>query len=166
MHTGPVLIAFDGSTASEQAVREAGDLLGRRPALVVVVYKTGIGFELVELPTASIGLPPAPIDVRTAVEIDQALAERAQQLAQHGAELARAAGFDADALTVADDPDTPVDETLVALARERDAQAIVVGAHGHGKLGEVLLGSVSRGVIRRTDRPVVVVRQATGRPGS
>ncbi len=166
MHTGPVLIAFDGSTASEEAVRDAGDLLGRRPALVVVVYKTGIGFELVELPTASIGLPPAPIDVRTAVEIDQSLAERAQQLAQHGAELARAAGFDADPLAVADDPDTPVDETLVALARERDAQAIVVGAHGHGKLGEVLLGSVSRGVIRRADRPVVVVRQATGRQGS
>ena len=39
---------------------------------------------------------------------------------------------------------------------ERDAQALVVGAHGHGTLSEVLLGSTSRKVIRTAPCPVLV----------
>jgi nucleotide-binding universal stress UspA family protein len=158
MHTGPVVIAYDGSEGAERGVREAGALLGARPALVVVVWKAGLGFELAELPASTIGLPPAAIDIRTALEIDRELSERAQQLAQKGAGLARHAGFEAEGLAIAEDPEVPVDETIVGVARERDAQAAVVGTHGHGPVGEVLLGSVSRGVIRRAPCPVVVVR--------
>lgn len=160
MATGAVVIAYDGSRAGELAVRDAGRLLSGRPALVLVVWKAGLGFELLELPTATVGLPPASIDVSTAIEVDEELAERSRRLAQQGAELARASGFaNAEGLAVADDPDIPVSETIVRVARERDAQAIVVGAHGHGRLGEVILGSTSRDVIRHADRPVVVVRQ-------
>lgn len=161
---GPVVIAFDGSPSSEEAVRRSGELLPGRPAVVLVVWKQGIGFELLELPAATLGLPPAPIDIRTALEIDQAQQERAQQLAQRGAELARQAGFDADGVAVADDPDIPVSETIVAVARERHAQAVVVGAHGHGKIGEVFLGSTSRDVIRHTPCPAIVVRRPDSMP--
>jgi nucleotide-binding universal stress UspA family protein len=161
MGSGPVIIGFDGTPAAEHALREAGALLGRRPAIVLVVYKAGLGFELLELPTVA-GLPPAPLDIRTAVEVDRTLSERAQQLAQQGAQLAREAGFEAEGLAVADDPETPVAETIVAVARERDAAAIAVGAHGHGPLSEVFLGSTSRDVIRRAECPVVVVRQPRG----
>jgi nucleotide-binding universal stress UspA family protein len=153
-----VVIDYDGSEAADRAVREAGGLLAGRPALVVVVWKAGLGWELVELPTTSIGLPPAQIDVRTAVEIDQTMAERAQKLAEQGARMAREAGFEADGLAVAEDVDTPIAETIVSVARDREAAAIVVGAHGHGRLSEVILGGTSRDVIRRADRPVVVVR--------
>jgi nucleotide-binding universal stress UspA family protein len=159
MRAGPVLIAYDASPAAERALRESGSLLHGRPALVVVVHKTGLGFELVELPTTSVGLPPASIDVRTALEIDRALAERARQVAQRGAALARESGFtDAEGLAIADEVDTPVAETIVDVARERDAQAIVVGAHGHGGPA-ALLGSISRDVVRRAEAPVVVVRE-------
>jgi nucleotide-binding universal stress UspA family protein len=153
-----VVIGYDGSEAADRAVREAGGLLAGRPALVVVVWKAGLGWELVELPTTSIGLPPAQIDVRTAVEIDQTMAARAQKLAEQGARMAREAGFEADGLAVAEDVDTPIAETIVSVARDREAAAIVVGAHGHGRLSEVILGGTSRDVIRRADRPVVVVR--------
>jgi nucleotide-binding universal stress UspA family protein len=156
--SGPVLIGYDGSAAADHAIREAGELLGKRPALVVSVWKQGAGFEAVELPTASVGLPPAPIDIRTAMEIEESLRERAQRLAQHGAQLARQAGFEADGLAVADDPDITIAETLVDVAKRRSAAAIVVGAHGHGRLGDVLLGSTSRDVIRRAECPVVVAR--------
>jgi nucleotide-binding universal stress UspA family protein len=154
-----VVIGYDGSEAADHAVREAGGVLSGRPALVVVVWKAGLGWELVELPTTSIGLPPAPIDVRTAVEIDQTMAERAQKLAEQGARLAREAGFEADGLAVAEDVATPIAETIVRLARDREAAAIVVGAHGHGRLSEMILGSTSRDVIRRADCPIVVVRE-------
>jgi nucleotide-binding universal stress UspA family protein len=155
--SGPVLIGYDGSPASRHAVHEAGALLAGRPALVVVVFEQAIAFELQELPTVS-GLPPAPIDVRTAMEIEDALSERSQRLAEQGAQLAREAGFEAEPLVVADD--ITIAETLVGLARERDAQAIVVGAHGRGRMSEILLGSTSRDVIRRAECPVVVVREA------
>src|SRR3954447_3805356 len=122
MRSGPIVIGYDGSHEAEHALREAGALLAGRPALVVVVWKQGLGFELLELPTATIGLPPARIDIRTALEIDRELAESAQRLAQHGAALAGEAGLEAEGMAVADDVDVPVSETLVQVARERDAQ--------------------------------------------
>jgi nucleotide-binding universal stress UspA family protein len=158
VHTGPVLIAYDGSDGADRAVREAAALLGSRPALVVVVWKAGLGLELVALPTSTIGLPPAAIDIRTALEIERTLSERAQQLAQKGAGLARDAGFEAEGLTVAEDPEVAVDETIARVARERDAQAVAVGTHGHGPAADAILGGISRGVIRRAPCPVVVVR--------
>lgn len=155
-----MLIAYDGTEAGEFAIRESGALLAGRPAVVLVVWKEGLGFELVSSAATSAGLPPAPIDIRTAVEIDEANAERAQYTAQHGAELAREAGFEAEGLAVADEVDTPVAETILDFVRERDAQAVVVGAHSHGRWSEVVLGSTSRDVVRHAPCPVVVVREA------
>jgi nucleotide-binding universal stress UspA family protein len=39
------------------------------------------------------------------------------------------------------------------------AAALVVGSRGHGALGDIFLGSVSQGVARRAQAPVVVVRE-------
>lgn len=154
MRTGPIVIGYDGSQAAEHAVRDAGALLGPRPALVVTVWEAGAAFLAMELPAAGVGLPPAPIDVRTAMELDQELSRRAQETAQRGAQLARESGLEAEGLAVADDI-TPA-QTLVRLARECDAQALLVGAHGHRPLGEAILGSTTRAVTREAPCPVVV----------
>jgi nucleotide-binding universal stress UspA family protein len=150
---GPVVVGYDGSPASECALREGGALLAPRPALVVVVWEAGAAFELME---SSLGLLPAPLDVRTALELDRAIYDGARRLAEHGAALARRLGLAADGLAVADD--VTVAETLVRLARECDAQALVVGAHGHGALREVALGSTAYGVVHGATCPVIVVR--------
>jgi nucleotide-binding universal stress UspA family protein len=159
----PILIAYDGSPSADHAIREAGGLLRGRQALVVAIYQQGVGFELAELPATSIAAPPAPIDIRTALEVDEELAERPQMMAQHGAELAREAGFEAEALAVADDADTPAAETIVMVAREQSADAIVMGAHGHSRLSEAVLGSTSRDVIRSAPCPVVIARPMQAR---
>jgi hypothetical protein len=39
MASGPAVIGFDGTAAAERAVREAGDLLAPRRALVVVAIE-------------------------------------------------------------------------------------------------------------------------------
>jgi nucleotide-binding universal stress UspA family protein len=114
-----------------------------------------------ELPAVSMDLPPAGLDVRTAFEVDQAMYERAQQMARHGAALARAAGLDAEGLAVADE--LTVADTLVRVGRDVDAGVLVVGSHGHSSVGELLLGSTSRGVLKHAGRPVLVVRQPAAR---
>jgi nucleotide-binding universal stress UspA family protein len=158
MNSRPVIIGFDGTPAAERALREAGALLAPHPALVVVVWEAGRAFDLAENPTQALEARPPTLDVRVAFEIDQAMHENAQRMARYGAALARAAGLDAEGLAVADD--MTVADTLIRLARELDAPGIVVGAHGHGVLSELLLGSTSRAVLKRAPCPVVVVREA------
>jgi nucleotide-binding universal stress UspA family protein len=146
---GPVVVAYDGSPASEIALIETAALLAPRAAVIVTVWKEGIGLHAIEPPEH---LPPAPLDVRMAGEVDQAMAVRAQRMAEHGAALAREAGLDAVGLAVAEEVDVPVSDTIVDVAGSRRAAAIAVGIHGHG--GAV--GAISRDVIRHARCPVLV----------
>jgi nucleotide-binding universal stress UspA family protein len=154
--SGPILIGYDGSPAADHALREAAALLGPRPALVVVVWEAGAAYENLDVAE----IPAAPMDLRTAVLTDQALYEGARLMADRGARLAAELGFEAEGLTVADE--VTVGRTLVQLARERDAQAMVIGAHGHSRLENLFLGSTSRHVVEHAPCPVLVARP----PGS
>jgi nucleotide-binding universal stress UspA family protein len=156
MPQGPVLIAFDGTPASRKALRAAAELFAPRLAVVVVVWEAGRGFELANLPSLGLDTGLAPLDLRTAAKLDQQLYDAARRLAQQGAALAREAGLAAEARTVADEGD--VADTLVRVAGELAAQVLVVGAHGHGALSELLLGSTSRAVVKHAPCPVLVVR--------
>jgi nucleotide-binding universal stress UspA family protein len=153
--TGQVILAYDGSAAAEHALGAAARVLVERRALVLVVWKSGLGFELLEIRSLT-GLPPAPIDIRTALEIDEDTRERAQRLAERGARIAREAGFDAEAAAV------PISNTIVTVAKERGAPAVVVGERARGRLGEVFLSDISRDVIRHAPCPVVVTRHPAG----
>jgi len=145
---GPVIVGYDGSPASEAALVETAGLFACCPALVVVVWEEGLGFEL-EAPSMN----PFPIDISAAMDVDDKQYERARVLADHGVTLAREWGLEAEGLAVADDA-TP-GATLVRLARERDARALVVGSHGHSRLTGVV-GHTSAEVIHAAPCPVVV----------
>jgi nucleotide-binding universal stress UspA family protein len=47
---------------------------------------------------------------------------------------------------------------ILAMARDDDASALVMGTHGRGGLARALLGSVTESVVRRAPVPVVIVR--------
>jgi nucleotide-binding universal stress UspA family protein len=58
---------------------------------------------------------------------------------------------------------TPADEILKA-ARERRADLVVVGRHGHRLLERLLLGTTAERVVREAPCPVLTVHAADGRP--
>lgn len=49
-------------------------------------------------------------------------------------------------------------EVIAAVAKAERPHLIVMGTHGHGVLGNVLLGSVANGVLCRCRTPVLLVR--------
>ena len=48
-------------------------------------------------------------------------------------------------------------ETILRHAQKRDASLIVVGSHHHGFLHRLIFGSTSEKVVRKADRPVLVI---------
>jgi len=151
----PVLIAYDGSDAARRAVREAAGLFRSRRAPDVTVWATALEYDVTALPTAGMEMPPIPVDVQEAQEVEHELHARARRTAQDGAELARSAGLEAEALAVADE--AHVADAIVGLARKRDVAAIVVGSRGLKGLRARLEGSTSNAVLKHASCPVVVV---------
>ncbi|MBN2125449.1 MAG: universal stress protein [Deltaproteobacteria bacterium] len=49
-------------------------------------------------------------------------------------------------------------EEILRRANKEDFDLVVMGAHGHGAIEETVIGSVSRRVIRRCTKPVLVIR--------
>jgi nucleotide-binding universal stress UspA family protein len=155
VRTGPVIIGFDGSPASVHAVHEAGALFASRAVLVAYVWIPGRRFEAATLPEdAALGEPPGVIDFSNAFAVETAAMDEAQQLADQGAALAREAGLKADGQAVS--LDVTVAETLVKLARESDAQALVVGMHERHRLARLAPARTLADVLRTAPCPVVV----------
>ena len=54
----------------------------------------------------------------------------------------------------------PAAATIAAVARDREADLIVMATHGRGGLARAVLGSVATGALHRADRPLLLVRPA------
>jgi nucleotide-binding universal stress UspA family protein len=142
-----ILIAVDGSPAGNVAARVGIELASEHCAYAGFVH---VAPEVDVVPTGSFALTahlPHEVTALDRKPLDDALA------------LAVEAGVDARADLLRGDP---VDE-IVAFADAFDADLIVVGSRGHGALASALLGSVSRGILGATRRPVLVVRGAAQR---
>ena len=139
-----ILIATDGSAAAREAVELGLELAAEQeaaPTFVHVVPAVDV------LPAASFGMTTARLhDVG---DDDRAPLEEAVEIADEHGIYARARLLQGQ----------PVDE-IVAYADAIDADLIVIGSRGHGALLNALLGSVSRGVLQKARRPVLVVREA------
>ena len=149
---GPVLIAFDGSPDCRAAVAFAGTLLSGGDAVVLSVWEPLL---LQATPMALSGLAVDP----GAVERDEQAVEQATHaIATEGAELARAAGFTAQARW---QPGSgPVADTIIDVAAEIGARLIVTGSRGLGGIKSLLAGSVSDRIMHHARRPVLIVPRA------
>ena len=151
MNEGPVLLAYDGSDNAKAAIERAGAVLRHGPAVVATAWTS---FED-SAPAALLAMPKDMVR-DSAQALDEAGRETAEETAAEGAELARAAGFDAEPRAVRSKG--PFFAALIHLADELDARAIVAGSRGRSSLAAAVLGSVSTGLLHHTSRPVMVVR--------
>ena len=156
LEDGPIVLAYDGSSAARQAVAAAAALLPSRKTLVITVWEPALGHAAAAPPPAA----TATLVVDPAAGLDVGSDQRASaaRMSHEGAELARSLGLDAEAIATADAGN--VASTIVELASRHDAAAIVVGSRGLSGLRSRLEGSTSKDVVKRAPCPVVVVHAA------
>jgi nucleotide-binding universal stress UspA family protein len=153
--TQPAVVAFDGSKQAQAALSAAVSLLPGRKLVVVSVWEPGLALAMAparDLTGVGYVMPSAE-EVHA---LDEAQHDHAIDAAELGARIARDLGAEAEAMPVADEAD--VAETIAAVADRLDACAIVIGSRGLGGLRSRILGSTSREVLQRSERPVLVVK--------
>jgi Universal stress protein UspA and related nucleotide-binding proteins len=140
----PILLATDGSPSAEDATLEAIELARAFDAPLLVV---SVAHLVLPAYGGYYGYGEIAADLHKAEteHVDEVLA----------ATKARVEAASVPCETIA--LDGPAVEAICSVARERDARLVVVGAHGWGRLGRMIHGSVSTGVLHDAPCPVLVV---------
>jgi nucleotide-binding universal stress UspA family protein len=121
------LVAWDGSRSATRAVTDALPLLRRSGTVTLVLFNPGRQYGVHgELPGADIAL----------------------FLARHGVKV--------DVLRQDTPPGIDVGNALLSLAADIDADLLVMGAYGHMRWREVLMGGVTRTVLQSMTLPVLM----------
>lgn len=142
MNEGPVLICYDGSPSARHAIEAAANLLAPHRAVVLDVASA------LTVPESAAALGPLMPDFA------RPNSEDALARARAGADLARAAGFTAEARTTVA---APTWQGIVQVADEIGATAIVMGSRGLTGVRELAAGSLSHQVAEHAGRPVLIV---------
>ena len=148
-----VLVAIDGSPHSEAAIAE------------VVRRQWPAGSEILVLTVVH---PGAPLLLDPSLALAAAYVQQSQDLRQHAPALVTAAcrqlRHSAPDLTILTTIEEGVPkDVIIETARSWNADLIVVGSHGHGRIRSILLGSVALGVL--TDAPCSVLVARAKRVG-
>jgi nucleotide-binding universal stress UspA family protein len=145
---GPVLFAYDGFEDAKAAIRQAArQFRGGRSAIVLTIWEPFASLPFASTPTTPGGL-------------EQRIEREARRVADEGARLARACGFEAQ--SVAERGDS-IWQRIVQSAEEHDASMVVLGAHGRTDTQLVARGSVAAATAEHTARPVLIVHASPRR---
>lgn len=142
-----VLVATDGSELSVHAARRGLGLLGAPETITVVAV-------LSEIPGDEAGGFEGPVETPEEQQQDWNQ-EQADADAAIAATIGAIGRPEAARRVEVGDPGG----AICAVARDIDADVVVMGSHGRGVLKRVVLGSVSEYVIHHAPCPVLVVRE-------
>lgn len=144
-----IVLATDGSPASDHAVTLAVGLARTHGAKVTAVYAID--------PYPYLGLGEVnPMGFQAYISAAQAHAEKAH--AKVIALCAASEGAPAVALQVRMVEDQAVATGIVQIAQAEGADLIVVGSHGRSGIARLMLGSVAAKVVAESPLPVLVAR--------
>ena len=138
-----ILVPIDFSDVTDRVLEEASLAARARNAKVWLLH--------VAMPEPDfVGFEGGPDVVRD--QVAREYREEHRRVQEYAARLAEN-GIDVTALLV----QGPTVQTILDEADHHAAELIVMGSHGHGTLYQVIVGSVSEGVIRKTKCPVLLV---------
>jgi nucleotide-binding universal stress UspA family protein len=138
-----ILVAVDGSVHSERALAEALDL---------VVASKG------SLTLISVGVPPTMWPSPYIVVVPDTELESAAQKTVDEAATKVPDNISASKVVRIGQPS----DEIVATAKDRDHDLIVMGARGRGAATSMLLGSVSHAVLNQSPSAVLIVHAEPG----
>lgn len=138
-----ILVAVDFSEGTERVMEVARDFAARTASHVYVLH-------VAEPEPDFVGYDTGPDVVREQVAAEY---HREHRQVQALADQLRSEDIGATALLI----QGSIVETVIAESDRLNADMIVVGSHGHGAVFDLLVGSISEGLVRKSRRPVLVV---------
>lgn len=147
-----IVLCFDGSPDSEAAAVQTAVLFPGAEVTVLTVWTryldmlTSSGYAMVYAATSDRD------------DVDDELRGEAERTAAAGVETLRGAGL--SAVAQVEPRQRGVADTILRVADELGADAIVTGTRGRGGVTSALLGSVSHEIVQHATRPVTVVPSA------
>ncbi|MBB3131415.1 nucleotide-binding universal stress UspA family protein [Paenibacillus rhizosphaerae] len=139
-----ILLAYDGSKASNKALERAIELAKAAPDAVIDVV------HVFDFPRVYIGEGMAPIPA----SVNQDFYELAEQTVAEVKTRLDGEGVACNAEMIQGGPA----EVILEYAKEKGNDLIVIGSRGLGGIREFVLGSVSHNVVQHATIPVLVVK--------
>jgi nucleotide-binding universal stress UspA family protein len=170
-----IVVAFDGSVHSSKALEIGATLAGQQKIPLGIIYAIDVSHmripdemremgeieHIIEpMPSMRVNLENAPENMvstmaRASTDSKKAMFQYADFLAQEAQASAKNHGAeDVEARAVLGDPA----EEVVAFARDRDADLIISGSRGFGRLKSLLLGSTSHKIAQLAECSCLTVK--------
>ena len=138
-----ILIPFDGSESSKNAVQYALDLVKNHPKV-----------DLTILTVACYYTPYARDISRTSVDLVQVCQNYHKDSLDQVISLFDQAGIKVNTIIESGDPA----EVIIQVTKQQGFDKIIMGRRGLGSLSSLMLGSVSTKVLANVDVPVTVIK--------
>ena len=138
-----LLVAVDLSESTQAVVDKVEQMTAGHSVQVWIVHNA-------EPPTDMVEFKVDPIAAREALA--KKFHKEHRQI-QQIADRLRRDGLEATALLV----HGPTVKTILQEAADLDVDMVVVGSHGYGAMFELLMGSVTKEVLRKSSYPVLVI---------
>ena len=138
-----ILLAVDGSPYTKKILAYLAahdEMLGTSHSYTAITVQAALP------PRARAALGKETVDSYYAEEGEKVLAPVVKFLARHGVQLKTVTKVG------------PAGETIAKVAESGKYDLIVMGTHGHGSLGKLVMGSVSTQVLANCQVPVLLVR--------
>ena len=145
--THPIVVCYDGSACSEDALAAAVDLVAATGDELLIVYCHEVPAGL------SCELDPACPAAKERRDFERHVEEDVQPLLDRAVDEARSLGARAEGIVAWGDGPA----ALCRVAGEREARLIVVGSHGQSIVGALLSRSPCYRLVQDSSLPVLVV---------
>lgn len=151
-----ILVPLDGSEHSLKALNVAIQIAKKFEAKLTLIHVYSVTIRPIIMPEPTTLTPPG-VPIMTPLEISK-VAEAAREVGNRilgdGEEKAKAEGVQVEKILA----EGHVVQEIIRAAKEGNYDLIVIGARGISRVREMLLGSVTDGVIHHVSCPVLVIK--------